>query len=136
MLSRIVSLNTKVKFFQTKLPKIVLYPNKMVFKIGNVPLLLRSFCKAIDNTPELSITNQLWRKLRCSVESSFRFSLLTTQRATLRLNDLTDNLSLLNHIPLIFKSCVYSARDKKLLIIAAKTCHSEDQRCNKPRKLK
>ena len=66
---------------------------------------------------ECSITNQLWNQLTFSCEDEFNFPALIPQSAIVGLTDLSDNFTLLNHLLLAFKFCVYSVREKSLIDI-------------------
>lgn len=70
---------------------------------------LCSFCKTIDKTQ-----THLWNQLRFPCEDELSFLPQTPQNQSLDrlLTDFTNNFSLINHLLLIFRFFVYSAREK------------------------
>ena len=92
----------------------------MIFRYKKVDSPLCSYCNEEEETPlHLSHsclkTNQLWNKLRQYFSQFINIPHSTAQRSTGGIFDKNQHCGLLNHLFLIFKFYIYSARNTKQL---------------------
>ena len=120
LLPRRVTLDTNLRMFQYKLLNNVLYLNKMLFRFRKVDSPLCSYCNEEEETPlhlfhSCLKTKQLWSKLRQYLAQFINISHSTPQSSILGIFDNNQHSELINHLLLIFKFHIYSARNTKQL---------------------
>ena len=122
LLPRCVTLDTNLRMFQYKLLNNVLYLNNMLFRFKKVDSLFCSYCNEEEETPlhlfHSSLkTKQLWNKLRQYFSQSVNIPHSTPQSSIVVINifDNKQHSVLINHLLLIFKFYIYSARNTKQL---------------------
>ena len=93
----------------------------MLLKLRKVESPLCSFCKSEDETYIHVVyrcrkTSILWRQLHEFFSTALDFLSISPQNAILGFrDDALEHKVLLNHILLIFKNCIYKARENKSL---------------------
>ena len=93
----------------------------MLFKLRKVESLLCSFCKAEDETYihlfyRCRKTSIFWRQVQEFFSTAPDLPSISSQSAIFGfLDDTLEHKFLLNHILLIFKNCLYKARENKNL---------------------
>ena len=120
LLPRRVTLDTNLRMFQYKLLNNVLYLNKMLFRFKKVDSPLCSYCNEEEKTPlylfhSCSKTKQLWNKLRQYFSQSTNIPHSTPQSFILGIFDNYRHFELINHLLIILKFYIYSARNIKQL---------------------
>ena len=102
--------------FQYKVLHNIPYPGKMIFKFGKVTSSRCSFCKLHEETImklfyDCLIVKKLWNQMKSILSNNLIFSISAPQSVIFRFWDLDMNEHLiLNHLLLIFKMNIYSAR--------------------------
>ena len=119
LLPRCVTLDTNLTTFQYKLLNNVLYLNNMLFSFKKVDSPLCSYCNKEEETPlhlfhSCLKTKQLWNKLRQYFSQFINISHSTPQSSILGIDN-NQHSKLINHLLLIFKFYIYSARNTKQL---------------------
>ena len=120
LLPRRVTLDTNLRMFQYKLLNNVLYLNNMLFRFKKVDSPLCSYCNEEEETPlhlfhSCLKTKQLWNKLRQYFSKFINIPHSTPQSSILGIFDNIQSSELMNHLLLIFKFYIYSARNTKQL---------------------
>ena len=120
LLPRRVTLDTNLRMFQYKLLNNVLYLNNMLFRFKKVDSPLCSYCNEEEETPlhlfhSCLKTKQLWNRLRQYFSQFINIPLSTPQSSILGIFDNNQHSELINHLLLIFKFYIYSARNTKQL---------------------
>ena len=120
LLPRRVTLDTNLRMFQYKLLNNVLYLNKMLFRFKKVDSPLCSYCNEEEETllhlfHSCLKTKQLWNRLRQYFSQFINIPLSTPQSSILGIFDNNQHSELINHLLLIFKFYIYSARNTKQL---------------------
>ena len=149
LLPRRVTLDTNLRMFQYKLLNNVLYLNNMLFRFKKVDSPLCSYCNEEEETPlhlfhSCLKTKQLWNKLRQYFSQFINIPHSTPQSSILGIFDNNQHSELINHLLLIFKFYIYSARNTKPLnfdnlritIKKIKELGKELNSCNKLKLLK
>ena len=118
LLPRRVTLDTNLRMFQYKLLNNVLYLNNMLFRFKKVDSPLCSYCNEEEETPlhlfhSCLKTKQLWNRLRQYFSQFINIPLSTPQSSILGIFDNNQHSELINHLLLIFKFYIYSARNTK-----------------------
>ena len=117
-LPRLITVDNSMRVFQYKILNNVLFLNKKLFLFSKSDTSLCSFCHREDETVQhlfvfCDVVKKLWTKLQrdFSHECSFEIPFLNPQSAIFGFFN-TDNEDhvLLNHILLLFKHFVYTAR--------------------------
>ena len=111
-------MDTNLRMFQYKLLNNVLYLNKMLFRFRKVDFPLCSFCNEEEETPlhlfhSCLKTKQLWNKLRQYFSQFINIPHSTPQSSMLGICDNNQHSEQINHLLLIFKFHIYSARNTK-----------------------
>ena len=149
LLPRRVTMDTNLRIFQYKLLSNVLYLNNMLFKLKKVDSPLCSYCNEKEETllhlfNSCLKTKQLWNKLR-QYSQFINIPHSTPQSSILGLFDSNQHWELIiNHLLLIFKFFIYSARNTnqlnfdnlKITIKKIKEIEKELNRSNKLKLLK
>ena len=120
LLPRRVTSDTNLRMFQYKLSSNVLYLNKMLFRFKKVDPPLFTYCNEEEETPlhlfhSCLKTKQLWNKLRQYFSQFINIPHSTPQSFILGIFDNYPPSELINHLLLIFKFYIYSARNIKQL---------------------
>ena len=104
-----ITVDTKLRVFQNKIPNNILFANKMLFKFRKVESSLCSFCKAEDET-----YIHLFYRCRETSISTLDLPSISPQSAIFGfLDDALEHKLLINHVLLIFKNYLYKARKNK-----------------------
>ena len=106
--------------FQYKLLNNVLYLNNRLFRFKKVDSPLCSYCNEEEETPlplfhSCLKSKQLWNKLRQYFSQFINIPHPTPQSSILGIFDNNQHSELINHLLLIFKFYIYSARNTKQL---------------------
>ena len=123
LLPRLATIDTNLRSFQYKIVNNVLFLNKKLYNFGITNTALCSLCKNFEETPihifyDSIHVKSLWEKLQTKFQNDIILSSLTKQAAILGLNNEESNIyNLLNRILLVFKYCVYRARQKQIINI-------------------
>ena len=120
LLPRRVTLDANLRMFQYKLLNNVLYLNNMLFRFKKVDSPLCSYCNEEEETPlhlfhSCLKIKQLWKKLRKYFSKFINILHSTPQSSVLGIFDNNQHSELINHLLLIFKFYIYSARNTKQL---------------------
>ena len=121
MLPRLATIDTNLRSFQYKIVNNVLFLNKKLYNFGITNTALCLLCKNFEETPihifyDSIHVKSLWEKLQTKFQNDIILSSLTKQAAILGLNNEASNIyNLLNRILLVFKYCVYRARQKQII---------------------
>ena len=120
LLPRRVTLDPNLRMFQYTLLNNVLYLNKMLFRFKKVDSPFCSYCNEEEETPLLlfyscSKTKHLWNNLRQYFSRFINIPHPTPQSSILGIFDSNRHSELINHLLLIFKFYIYSARNTKQL---------------------
>ena len=119
LLPRRVALDTNLRMFQYKLLNNVLYLNNMLFRFKKVDSPLCSYC----NEEEIPLhlfhsrlkIKQLWNKLRQNFSQFINILHSTPLSSIVGIFLNNQHSMLINHLSLIFKFYIYSARNTKQL---------------------
>ena len=119
LLHRRVTLDTNLRIFQYKLLN-VLYLNNILFRFKKVDSPFCSYCNEEEETPlhlfhSCLKIKQLWKKLRKYFSKFINILHSTQQSSVLGIFDNNQHSELINHLLLIFKFYIYSARNTKQL---------------------
>ena len=119
LLHRRVTLDTNLRIFQYQLLN-VLYLNNILFRFKKVDSPFCSYCNEEEETPlhlfhSCLKTKQLWNRLRQYFSQFINIPLSTPQSSILGIFDNNQHSELINHLLLIFKFYIYSARNTKQL---------------------
>ena len=120
LLPRRVTLDTNLRMFQCKLLNNVVYLNNMLFRFKKADSPLCSYCNEEEETPlqlfhSCLKTKQLWNRLRQYFSQFINIPLFTPQSSILGIFDNNQHSELINHLLLILKFYIYSARNTKQL---------------------
>ena len=120
LLRKRVTIDTNLRMFQYKLLNNFLYLNNMLFRFEKVDFPLRSYCNEKEETPlhlfhSCLKTKQLWKKLRKYFSKFINIPHSTPQSSILGIFDNNQHSEAINHLLLIFKYYIYSARNTKQL---------------------
>ena len=107
-----------VSMFQYKLLNNVLYLNNMLFRFRKNDSLFCSYCNEQKETPlhlfhSCLKIKQLWNKLRQYLTQFINIPHSILQSAIVGIFDNNQHSMLINHLSLIFKFYIYSARNTK-----------------------
>ena len=111
-----ITVDTKLRVFQNKIPNNILFVNKMLFKFRKVESSLCSFCKAEDETYihpfyRCRETSILRRQLQEIFSAALDLPSISPQSVIFGfLDDVLEHKLLINHVLLIFKNYLYKAR--------------------------
>ena len=110
-LSRIATLETKIRIFQYKLLNNVLYLNKKLFRFGIISRSKCSFCELHDETPHICFMNARMHKMYGTDFDSIFQKKWHCQSAIFGFTNVLDhNFLLVNHLHVIFKYNIYNSR--------------------------
>ena len=120
LLPRRLTLDTNLRMFHYKSLNNVLYLNNMLFRFRKVDSLLCPYCNEEGETPLHLLhsclkTKQLWNKLRQYFLQFINIPHSTPQCSIVGIFDNNQHSVLTNHLLLIFKCYIYSARNTKQL---------------------
>ena len=125
ILPRIVTTDSRIRIFQYKILHNVLYLNKKLFEFNKINSPECSFCKCEE---EATIhlfhicrkTQALWTQLTSYLNRHFNVPHVTLQSAIFGFLYISiKDYLIVNHLLLLFKYCIYNARDRKHLIFEA-----------------
>ena len=123
-LIRNTTLDKKARMFQYKVLHNILYTDKMLFKFGKVTSPRCSSSKLHDETImhlfyDCLVVKILWNQLKSTLSNNLNFLISTPQNVIFGFWDLdTNEHFILNHLLLIFKMYIYSARTTGYLNIS------------------
>ena len=114
------TLDTNLRMFQYKLLNNVLYLNNMLFRFRKVDSPLCSYCNEEEETPlhlfhSCFKTKQLWNKLKQYFSQFINIPHSSPQSSIVGIFENNQHSMLINHLLLIFKFYIYSARNTKQL---------------------
>ena len=121
ILSRVVTVDNRIRVFQYKLLNSILFLKKMFFKFGIVSRSLCSFFNSEEETPshvfhDYTHTQSLWNQLQTYISQNLVIPCLTPQSAIFGfIHTRQENRVIINHLLFIFKFNVYKSRDLKTL---------------------
>ena len=118
LLPRRVALDKNLRMFQYKLLNNILYLNNMLFRFKKADSPLCSYCDEEQKTPlhlfhSCLKTKQLWNELRQYFSQFVNIAQSTPHSSILKIFDNNQHSKLINHLLLIFKFYIYSARNTK-----------------------
>jgi len=123
LLPRKTTVDTRFRVFQYKILNNILYLNKALFKFGKTSSPLCSFCKKEEETiihlfHSCNKIKEIWNNLRLYFASKIVIPLLTPQSAIFGFlgENLDENSLIINHLLLIVKFYIYTARENGNLI--------------------
>ena len=117
----VVTVDNRIRVFQYKLLRSILFLSKMLFRFGIVSRALCSFCNSEEETlfyifHDCTHTQNLWNQLQTCINENLVIPCLPPQKAMLAFIDTQqENRVIINHLILIFKFNVYKLRDLKAL---------------------
>ena len=120
---KLVTQNSKLRAFQYKILKNILYLNKKLFQFGKSGTPLCSFCKKSEETAMQFFSNceyltNEWNKVRNYFKNYINLMQLTPQTAILGYTDAEDEKLLLqNHVLLSFKKFISHSRRTVCVIL-------------------
>ena len=121
ILSRVVTVDNRIRVFQYKLLNSILFLKKMFFKFGIVSRSLCSFFNSEEETPlhvfhDYTHTQSLWNQLQTYIIQNLVIPCLTPQSAMFGfIHTQQESSVIINHLLFIFKFNVYKSRDLKTL---------------------
>ena len=115
LLVRIVTKDSTLRAFQSKLLNNVPYLNKLRFKFGKSGSPLYSFCNVKGETPyhlfyDCSHTIFLWNQLCHFLSNSLNIPQFTPQSTIFGFINRKENFLIINHLLFIFKFYIYNSR--------------------------
>ena len=125
ILPRIVTTGSRIPIFQYKILHNVLHLNKKLFEFNKINSLECSFCKCEEETTIHLFricrkTQALWTQFTSHLNRHLNLPYLTPQSAIFGfLNISNKDYLIVNHLLLLFKYCIYNARDRKHLFFEA-----------------
>ena len=120
LLPRRVTLDANLRMLQYKLLNNVLYLSNTLFRFKKVDSRLCSYCNEEEETllhlfHSCFKAKKLWNKLRQYFSQFINISHSTSQSSILGIFDNIQHSGLINHLLLVFKFYIYSARNTKQL---------------------
>ena len=119
LLPRKVTIESKMRIFQYKILRNILFLNAKLFKMKIIDSPLCSLCREENGTTwhlfsQCKVTTHYWKSLQIWLKPSINLPDLTPESALLGLNTVLDNNkytnTLINHLILIFKKSLYEMR--------------------------
>ena len=125
ILPRIITTDSRIRIFQYKILHNVLYLNKKLLECNKIDSPECSFCKCEEETTIHLFhfcrkTQALWTQLTSHLNRHINLPHLTPRSAIFSFVDISDkDYLIVNHLLLLFKNCIYNARDRKHLVFEA-----------------
>ena len=121
ILPRIVTTDSRIRIFQYKILRNVLYLTKKLFEFNKINSLEYSFCKCEEETTIHLFhirkkTQALWTKLTSHLNRHLNLPHIRPQSAIFGFLDISNkDYLIVNHLLLLFKYYIYNARDQEHL---------------------